>query len=225
MNTADKNGGKELKEYLSGNSAVSRGYKQHATDEPSAAVDDAIRAAAKREANAAPRHIMNPFGRHWSVPASLAAMLLLSVGLVIFMSDETGVAPFSSDMLEEVTEHDLVQPAVRQDLRVNDKAASPAPSSYGAAARRLEKKEKRTKPTAPASGLTERKRLRSETTSKAKQKSRLQREPADSSIMAPELWLAQIKSLRAQGKTKEAETSLAEFRKIYPDYPLDSLRK
>jgi len=267
MTKSDSNGDKILKEYLSGGSGVSRAYRQQVKDEPSAAVDEAIRAAAKREVHSAPRPIVNPFGRHWTVPASLAAMLLLSVGLVIFMSDETGVAPYSSDILEEeVTEHDLALPAARQDRLADDKAASPAISSpsgsfsQGVAGRSSEKKEATIKSAAPVPAIDARKRLRSEGMRKLKRKMRVQQkaggiqaepklqkkapamkpdatrpvlqmemeapaENADRSILAPELWLAQVKALRAQGKTKEAEASLAEFRKIYPDYPLDSLHK
>ncbi|HMH17601.1 MAG TPA: hypothetical protein VK572_05575 [Burkholderiales bacterium] len=36
----------------------------------------------------------------------------------------------------------------------------------------------------------------------------------------PEKWLEDIRQLRAQGKTAEAERELAEFRKRYPDYRL-----
>lgn len=43
--------------------------------------------------------------------------------------------------------------------------------------------------------------------------------------LAPEKWLERIEELRKSGKLEEAKTSLAEFRKRYPDYRLpDSLR-
>jgi hypothetical protein len=43
--------------------------------------------------------------------------------------------------------------------------------------------------------------------------------------LAPEKWLERIEELRKQGRLDEAKTSLAEFRKRYPDYQLpDSLR-
>jgi hypothetical protein len=35
---------------------------------------------------------------------------------------------------------------------------------------------------------------------------------------SPEEWLAEIAELRRQGRTVEAEASLAEFRRRYPDY-------
>jgi TolA-binding protein len=36
--------------------------------------------------------------------------------------------------------------------------------------------------------------------------------------LPPDQWLARIDELRRQGKHEEARTSLAEFRKRYPDY-------
>ena len=36
---------------------------------------------------------------------------------------------------------------------------------------------------------------------------------------SPEEWLAEIAEWRRQGRTAEAEASLAEFRRRYPDYP------
>jgi len=44
------------------------------------------------------------------------------------------------------------------------------------------------------------------------------------STESPEAWLARIESLRMQGRLKEADDSLADFRKRYPDYPIPSVR-
>jgi TolA-binding protein len=42
---------------------------------------------------------------------------------------------------------------------------------------------------------------------------------------SPETWLADVRKLKAQGRTEEAERELAEFRKRYPDFRLpDDLR-
>jgi hypothetical protein len=40
---------------------------------------------------------------------------------------------------------------------------------------------------------------------------------------SPEQWLQEIAELRRRGRTAEADTSLAEFRRRYPDHPLDKL--
>lgn len=39
---------------------------------------------------------------------------------------------------------------------------------------------------------------------------------------SPVEWLARIAELRRQGRTAEVEASLREFRRRYPDYPLDA---
>ena len=38
--------------------------------------------------------------------------------------------------------------------------------------------------------------------------------------LAPEAWLARIAELRKQGRLREADESLAEFRKRYPDHKI-----
>ncbi|MEE8386961.1 MAG: hypothetical protein V3R65_00145 [Acidiferrobacterales bacterium] len=257
MRTPDSNGDRVLKEYLSGKSSLSNAYRQHANDEPSAAVDDAVRASARRELNAGRRHIINPFGRQWAVPASLAAMLLLSIGLVMFMSNETVTTPFNSDFLEEkVMERDIMLPATRLDRFADDKGAAPAAPSAG---QRAEKKTKTDKSTTTKSLSDMGKRMQPVSTGKIKQKFRSRRaaedirkqprqqnkpaavmpnavkpmlqmemevpaESATSTVLPPEEWLRRIRGLRAQGRIVEADASLTDFRKAYPDYPLDSLR-
>ncbi len=257
MRKPDSNGDRVLKEYLSGNSSLSRAYRQHANEEPSAAVDDTARAAARRELKSGSQHIINPFGRQWAVPASLAAMLLLSIGLVTFMSDQTGTTPFRSDFLEEkVIERDIAPPATRLDHLVDDKAAITATSTAG---QRPEKKAKTEKSTTIKSLSDTRKRLQPASSGKMIKKSRARRaaediqkqprqqkkpaaimpdaadpmlqmemevpaESATSTVLPPEDWLRRIRGLRAQGRIVEADASLRDFRKAYPDYSLDSLR-
>ena len=41
-----------------------------------------------------------------------------------------------------------------------------------------------------------------------------------SAPLTPEVWLARIAELRKEGRTREADESLAEFRKRYPDYKI-----
>lgn len=60
-----------------GDQSLSSLYRQAPRPEPDAAVDEAILAASRR----ASRRAARPFGGRWQVPASLAAMLLVSVVL------------------------------------------------------------------------------------------------------------------------------------------------
>jgi hypothetical protein len=62
-------------------SRISALYRSAAAEEPPAAVDDAIRAAARRAVAAGPRRVDAPFKR-WKVPLALAAVVVLSVSVV-----------------------------------------------------------------------------------------------------------------------------------------------
>jgi hypothetical protein len=70
--------------------AASRDLRSHyhaaAQEEPSAQVDDAIRAQARRTVGARPRSAASPFGSSWRVPLSIAAVLVLSVTLTVIVT-------------------------------------------------------------------------------------------------------------------------------------------
>ena len=68
-------------------SEVSERYRAGAQDEPSARLDAAVLAAARREA-AQPRQ-----RRNWQVPASIAAMLVIGVSLVLLVRDNEPPLP------------------------------------------------------------------------------------------------------------------------------------
>lgn len=224
-----------LAEFLTGGSALSCTYHEQAKEEPSNAVDETLRAAARQELNSNPRHIINPFGHHWTVPASLAAMFLLSVGLVMLLSDETGLSQFQNDALEDKLIEQEAAPSV--GAAAYDDESIPASSARPVD--RLQKKKEAAKKQSPAplksrarqetQGLTsgEASGIKPATKTPDVSAPVLQMEmsaPADTKL-TPELWLQKINSLRIQGKIKEADASLAQFRKAYPDYPLDSLHK
>lgn len=93
-------------------------YRAGAHEEPPAHLDDAIRAAARREAGAGPQRISRL--RAWRVPVSLAAVVVLSVTVVLMVREEGGdrlepapprvaVAPPSA--MEQATPQALPQPA------------------------------------------------------------------------------------------------------------------
>lgn len=242
-----------LTEFLTGGSALSCTYQEQAKEEPSAAVDETLRMVSRRELNTGPQHIINPFGRHWTVPASLAAMFLLSVGLVMFLSDETGLSQRQTDMLEEkISEPEMA----RSKSTASDDAGLMPDSSVDRVDRSQKKKGVGKQQPATATQPTDlRKSIEMDSSGARPQKSRQRKEtrgfvsdeadgiipaakkpevsapalqmemaiPTESTVLAPELWLQNIIKLRKQGKTREAEASLVEFRKIYPDYPLDSL--
>ena len=76
---------KLLQEYLAGDSALSRLYRDRATEQPDAHLDATIRARAHAAVARDARVAHSPFARNWMVPTSLAAVLVLSVSVVVLM--------------------------------------------------------------------------------------------------------------------------------------------
>jgi len=66
---------------------LDRVYAASAREEPPVALDDAIRAAARREVHARPRPLSARL-RAWRTPVSIAAVLVLSASLVVLMREE-----------------------------------------------------------------------------------------------------------------------------------------
>ncbi|GJM05866.1 MAG: hypothetical protein DHS20C09_18620 [marine bacterium B5-7] len=82
---------KELNEYLNGDSDVSKTYRALNTAEPATHVDKKILAAAKGALvdNKQQTH-REPYKSTWLRPVSIAAMITLSVSLVVTMQQESG---------------------------------------------------------------------------------------------------------------------------------------
>jgi len=83
-------------------------YRAAPADEPPAALDDAIRAAARREVGSRPRAADKPFYMRWQMPLSAAAVLVLCVSLITVMRDEGGA-------LTQVPRADAPGPAAGAD--------------------------------------------------------------------------------------------------------------
>ena len=91
-------------------------YRAGADAEPPAHLDDAIRAAARREVVAGPRRAGS---RRWAVPVSLAAVLVLSVSVVTMMREQGADRPESliqpppgpaTTMQSEIVKREIVEP-------------------------------------------------------------------------------------------------------------------
>lgn len=72
-------------------------YRAASGEEPPAQLDAAIRAAARREVDAGPARPSMARSRNWGVPLSLAAVVVLSVSVVLMMQQE------GADRLESLT--------------------------------------------------------------------------------------------------------------------------
>lgn len=85
-----KPGDQAFEEYLQGGSNLSRRYHETLQAQPPKHLDEKILAASRKAVDAKPRLAYSPFSSTWTVPVSLAAVLVLTVGLVILIQDETG---------------------------------------------------------------------------------------------------------------------------------------
>jgi len=99
-------------------------YRFAAEEMPPAALDERIRAAARREAGAGPRR--QPRRSAWQVPVSLAAVVVLSVTVVLMMRDE-GIDRVEPDLPPPVAEAPAPQSAAEPAARARI-AEAPMPS-------------------------------------------------------------------------------------------------
>jgi len=81
-----------------GDDVVRRAYRQLQSAEPSDDIDRAIIEAAHKEAGQGVKTGgPSPFSGHWFVPVSLAAVLVLTVGIVLTLEKETGTELYEAD--------------------------------------------------------------------------------------------------------------------------------
>lgn len=92
-------------------------YGQTGREQPPAHLNDAILAAARRETASRPHPAYSPFSNNWRVPVSLAAVLVLSIGLVNLMDDEVTPALDESDVL--LSQLDGYVPAIVEETEVS----------------------------------------------------------------------------------------------------------
>ena len=104
---------------LPGEADVARVYRAAAQDAPPASLDARILAEAQR-AVAKPK-ARGPFGGHWAIPLSTAAVIVLSLGVVLLLSEQ-GALNHRDVSVPMVAEAPLEAPARSAPL------ASPVPS-------------------------------------------------------------------------------------------------
>ena len=107
---------------------LDRAYAGIPRDEPPAALDAAIRAAARREVGSRPRSLRTAL-RTWRTPVSLAAVVVLSVSVVLLMKEE------GADRLD-ARDPPSVRGLAVEEARPPAAAPSPAPKKDEAGAMR-----------------------------------------------------------------------------------------
>lgn len=189
--------------------------------------------------------------RLWAVPAALAATVVLAVGIVRLAreSGEWGPLPENKTLHStaesaaeadataagraQFSDHDRPSSSPAVELRPTmplGEAVRVAPQSLPAlpAAAPPVELEQESMPRRPAPAereraWEERERardwLRAAPTGQRADQGAASQDRSDQ--YSPEEWLAAIAELRRQGRTAEADAKLAEFRRRYPDYPLE----
>jgi hypothetical protein len=196
---------------------VSAAYRGLGREEPPAGLDAAILAAARR-----PR-------RRWAVPVSIAAVVVLAVGVTLRVQLEQPEESQPVAMAPRVLEAPATPPDVPSEAKRERRAvaAAPAPTQrqapaggsattgvrgtdirLGAADEAPRQEVQGTiAPAAPAAG-----RLDYGTVAIG---AKIAGKPE-----TPEEWLERIARLRAEGKDREADENLAEFKRRHPDYQI-----
>jgi hypothetical protein len=320
-----------LDAFLARETALQRRWRERAEDEPAPALDESVRAAARRAVKHRGRASHPAFTARWRVPLSIAALVVISTTVTLMVAErrahvpDAGFAPPPAAMVEpavptapspvapatpeapqaqkskpaprlsapsaakrsadaepapgsasgEVAEPERprtdapkelaktgpadlgagvarpAQPAPAERDALKDEAPArdlraqpavparegptappqatsaeaqlreaPAGPAAGAPAASAERKADApaVPATAPAKEMRSRRLQRAEPSAQS-----MQSEDADLSVQNdPQRWVERIRALRAAGKLEQAQASLREFRKRYPDYPLPS---
>ena len=188
--------------------------------------------------------------RLWAVPAALAATVVLAVGIVRLAreSGEWGPLPENKTLHStaesaaeadttaagraQSSDHDRPSPSavelrptmpLGEAVRVAPQSLPALPAAAPPVKLEPELMPRRTAPAERERAREERERardwLRAAPTGQRADQDAASQDRSDQ--YSPEEWLAAIAELRRQGRTAEADAKLAEFRRRYPDYPLE----
>lgn len=236
-----------LDRYLQGGSVLSKIYKSTTADAPPAELDAAVLAKARQAVEAHTR-TRAPALRRWMIPASLAAVLILAVGLVTFVFEHGGT-PFAPKPVGSKESFEQRQQPVQmldREMPLQQQQKSKRQPRGGSVNEPIPGKDsetRRSNVTAPASVASPAERPAASTPADAarpKEEAKHEQPRPDKASeadqlaptravapedLSPQEWLKRIVELRKQGKLSEAQSSLAEFRRRYPDYPVETILK
>jgi hypothetical protein len=117
---------KELNDYLNGNSDVSKAYRASNKTKPSSHLDNAILAAAKEAVLDNKQKTKTVFHKApWVKPISIAAMITLSVSLVVTMQQESGQPLISEPEIEMFGGAALIEEVVMPQIISADRVVNP----------------------------------------------------------------------------------------------------
>jgi type IV secretory pathway VirB10-like protein len=216
---------------------VSRRYRELPREEPPRHLDDAIRAAARRAVHTRPAPLVVPTGRQrWYFPLAAAAIIVLAVAVTMHVEREQPGEEIVSSQGTPAEEVKAEKPQSAPQPERRRKAESADSRELRDAAPPPEL-QKAPEPAAPPVATQDAIRGAEESAAGARAESarapaapqaNAQLGRADEgrraaslsafALQSPEQWLQGIADLRRQGRHEEADKSLAEFRKRYPDY-------
>jgi hypothetical protein len=195
---------------------LERAYRGLAREEPPASLDAAILAASRR-AVAKPS-----FTRRWGLPVSLAAMLVLAIGVTLEMRHEQPGVEVAPPETRAPTPMSARSP---QELEVRAPEAKREEKAVPSVARPVERPRakrapamKKEQPFAPPPAAAEM-RQAPQAAKRAAGIGALQ--DLGEPLPDPRAELERIAKLRAEGHDEEADRALDEFRRRHPDYRID----
>jgi hypothetical protein len=234
-------GDRALDRYLQADSTLSKIYKDASSETPPSELDAAILAKARHAVEAHALVRRRRMLQRWMIPTSLAAALILTVGLVTFMFEHGG-APMAPKQTSEQRSRPAQLSGRKLPLQQQEEASQEPKSgavnepSAGKDAKTL--KSDVARPSAAGSQVTppaasapaewaplkeEAKQLPLDKTRETEQP--MPRRATGGTDLTPQDWLKHIEELRKQGRLSEAQASLEEFRRRYPNYPVETILK
>ncbi len=236
-------GDRVLDRYLQGDSTLSKIYKGASSEAPRSELDATVLAKARRAAEAHTLMRRRRRLQRWMIPTSLAAALILTIGLVTFMFEHGGAPLAPKESIEQrqrpaqLPKREL-PPQQQQEVTRQPKSGSvnklapgtdaetlrsdvATPSSAGSQAAQ----PAASAPAGPARLKEETKREQPQVDKADHTDKRMPTGAATETDLSPQEWLKRIAELRKQGRLSEAQASLAEFKRRYPDYPVETILK
>jgi hypothetical protein len=119
---------RELNSYLNGNSELSNGYRSSNKQEPASHLDEAILSAAKEAVNVSnniKQKTKAEFHKApWVKPLSIAAMITLSVSLVVTMQQESGQPLINEFDVEILDSASIIKESAISETKLNSEDVS-----------------------------------------------------------------------------------------------------
>jgi hypothetical protein len=129
---------RELDQLLSETADLRQRYRA-SSEEPPAALDDAIRAAARREVGTRPRLAGSPFSGSWRVPVSIAAVVVVSATLIVMLVERD-----AHRLRADATAAKVRAEPERKTIEASGPKVEPRPPESDAAERAKSKESTRT---------------------------------------------------------------------------------